>query len=133
MIRITGTVIVVFGILGQGDAFVQHLTVSLIDHVLAYSIQGIEGLATIVAPQANEIVGHLFAQVVEQALNICAVIGVRYEERMFDGHVLEVLHQIRALMAAEQAIPFGQWIFGQFFPFIRVDLKIVERSFMAFS
>lgn len=124
MIWITSAVVIIFGIFGQGDAFVQHLTVPLVDHVFADSIQGIEGFATIIAPQANEVVGHLLAQIVKQALDVRAVFGVGNEERMCERHVFEVRHHILALVITEEAVALGQRILGYFIPFIRIDLQI---------
>lgn len=55
MIWITGTVIIEFGILSQSQTLVQHFAMALVLHVFSYSVQGIEGSAAIVAPQANVI------------------------------------------------------------------------------
>lgn len=101
----------------------QHLAVPFIDHMLAHSIQGVKCLAAIIAPKADVVVCHLLPQVIEQALNICAVFGVGNEKRMGDGHVLEVLYQILTLVSTEQTVAFSQRIFGNLVPLIGIHLK----------
>jgi len=62
------------------------------------------------------------AQVIEQALEVGAVLGVGDEERVSHGHVLEVLDQILAGVCAEQAVALCQRILGYLVPLIGVDL-----------
>lgn len=123
MIRITAAVVVKVHVLGQRGALVQHLAVTLLDHVVPHGIQRVERPTLLVTPDADKVPADLLRQIPKQSLHVDAKLRVRNEERMLHAHVLDVLDQVLAVVQTKQTIVVLDRIVPVLVvPLVRIDL-----------